>query len=306
MRETIINILSYGAKGKVDKAIEEYEALINKMKSFRGREEKEKKLVKEKIDEVLEIKKKAFLQVRKVQDLIDIIKIQNRELVEFKFKDEKFLLTDIEESISIGEAALNLGKGSVVGAASGASIGAATWGLVGAFGTASTGTAIGSLSGVAATNATLAWFGGGSLATGGLGMAGGTAILGGIVAIPAFIATGIFQHWQANKKIEQIKKEGDTVLDVIDQTKANLLALQGISKRCDELIQGIPQAMEGFNFILQKAEKKLGFNSYIIHFYRKIRKLLGLNPYTKKDIEQIALLGGAAGNVLKLIDSKVI
>ena len=45
---------------------------------------------------------------------------------------------------------------------------------------ASTGTSIASLSGAAATNATLAFFGGGSLAAGGLGMAGGTAVLGGL------------------------------------------------------------------------------------------------------------------------------
>ena len=48
--------------------------------------------------------------------------------------------------------------------------------------TASTGTAISSLGGVAATNATLAWLGGGSLAAGGYGMAGGMMVLGGIVA----------------------------------------------------------------------------------------------------------------------------
>lgn len=51
-----------------------------------------------------------------------------------------------------------------------------------AFGAASTGTAISSLSGAAATNATLAWLGGGSLAAGGGGMAAGTAVLGTITA----------------------------------------------------------------------------------------------------------------------------
>ena len=72
------------------------------------------------------------------------------------------------------------------GLASGAMAGALTafgaYGAAGALATASTGTAIASLSGAAATNATLAFFGGGSLAAGGLGMAGGTAVLGGLVA----------------------------------------------------------------------------------------------------------------------------
>src|SRR5690606_11838633 len=66
--------------------------------------------------------------------------------------------------------------GSAAGAGvAGAAAGFAVYGGVMAFAAASTGTAIPSLAGVAATNATLAAIGGGSLATGGLGIAGGTA-----------------------------------------------------------------------------------------------------------------------------------
>lgn len=62
--------------------------------------------------------------------------------------------------------------------------------------TASTGTAISSLGGVAATNATLAWLGGGSIASGGGGMALGSAVLGGLIAGPALL---IFGHILGNK-----------------------------------------------------------------------------------------------------------
>lgn len=67
--------------------------------------------------------------------------------------------------------------------------------------TASTGTAIGTLSGAAATNATLAWLGGGSLAAGGGGVAMGTAVLGGIVAGPAL---AIFGHVLGSKAEEAL------------------------------------------------------------------------------------------------------
>lgn len=76
-------------------------------------------------------------------------------------------------------------KGATVTAMSGAA----------ALGTASTGTAISSLSGAAAQSATLAWWGGGSLASGGLGMAGGAAALTGIgfaVGAVAFAGTGYY------------------------------------------------------------------------------------------------------------------
>lgn len=61
---------------------------------------------------------------------------------------------------------------------------------------AGTGTAISTLSGAAATNATLAWLGGGALSAGGGGMALGAMVLGGIVAGPAL---AIFGHIVGNK-----------------------------------------------------------------------------------------------------------
>ncbi|MEN4825569.1 hypothetical protein ABEH27_03510 [Pseudomonas sp. P39-UII1] len=84
----------------------------------------------------------------------------------------------------------------------GAAAGFAVYGGVMALGAASTGTAISSLAGVAATNATLAAIGGGSLATGGLGMAGGTAILGAAVAAPVLAIAG----WAYNSHGEEALK----------------------------------------------------------------------------------------------------
>ncbi len=57
---------------------------------------------------------------------------------------------------------------------------AAAWTAVAAFGTASTGAAIGGLSGAAATSATAAWFGGGAVAAGGLGVVAAPFVLSGI------------------------------------------------------------------------------------------------------------------------------
>ena len=74
-----------------------------------------------------------------------------------------------------------VGVGLSMGAAIGSPV--AAWIMVGAFGTASTGTAISSLSGAASTTATLAWFGGGSVASGGLGMAAAPFALGGICTL---------------------------------------------------------------------------------------------------------------------------
>lgn len=73
---------------------------------------------------------------------------------------------------TMGNIASSLLEGGVTGAASGALAAFGAYSAASALATASTGTAISALSGVAASNATLAFFGGGSLAAGGLGMAG--------------------------------------------------------------------------------------------------------------------------------------
>ena len=70
---------------------------------------------------------------------------------------------------------------AIASKAAGAGAAAGFLGLVSTFGTAGTGTAIASLSGVAATNATLAWVGG---LVGG-GMAAGTLLTGGLALVVA-------------------------------------------------------------------------------------------------------------------------
>ena len=83
---------------------------------------------------------------------------------------------------------------------------------IGAYGSAtllasaSTGTAISTLSGAAAKSATLAWFGGGSLASGGLGMAGGTMVLGGIVTGPTLAITGLHLASKGEKALTQARE----------------------------------------------------------------------------------------------------
>lgn len=83
------------------------------------------------------------------------------------------------------------GAASLVGAigAGVAAPAAALWGVA-SFGTAGTGAAITGLHGVAATNATLAWLGGGTVAAGGGGMAAGAAVLGLTATIPVLLVGG--------------------------------------------------------------------------------------------------------------------
>ena len=95
--------------------------------------------------------------------------------------------------------------GGTIAASSGVLISVASYGSATLFATASTGTAISTLSGVAAKSATLAWFGGGSLAAGGMGVAGGTAVLGGIAVAPALAIGSTIYARKARKGLDEAK-----------------------------------------------------------------------------------------------------
>jgi hypothetical protein len=107
-------------------------------------------------------------------------------------------------------AAISAGVGSIAGGA----LAVGAWSLVTLFGSASTGTAIAGLSGVAATNATLAWFGGGALAAGGTGVAGGMTVLGGIVAIPLVYVAAKSAHKKAKNFEDANMKVEDAIVDI--------------------------------------------------------------------------------------------
>lgn len=93
---------------------------------------------------------------------------------------------DIIEMKEITTQAAQIIGGGAAGVGAGALIGWGVYGGVSTFAMSGTGAAIGTLNGIVASNATLAWIGGGSLAAGGFGVVGGTVILGGLIAAPAF------------------------------------------------------------------------------------------------------------------------
>lgn len=151
-----------------------------------------------------------------------IEKIQNRPQFKEYSKDGVTLPKYNKEAlknVSIGAGVLLGGLGgAAVGTAGGFAAAGATASAVMALGTASTGTAIASLSGAAAANATLAALGGGAIAAGGGGIALGTTILGAatlgvglLVGGVIFNVTGSKLSDKADEAWAQMKKAEKTI-----------------------------------------------------------------------------------------------
>ena len=126
--------------------------------------------------------------------IIEFEKLNHVELAESKGLNELHKLVLDQKSFielkKLQSMATSMASGVTSGTLAGALTAFGAYGAASALATASTGTAIASLSGAAATNATLAFFGGGSLAAGGLGISGGMLVLGGLVTGPALAVLG--------------------------------------------------------------------------------------------------------------------
>ena len=174
--------------------------------------------------------------------------ILNRSVTDFVTSFEKIKNIDFQSSIGLeelknlhidqntfhelkelGNFALGVAGGAAAGVAGGALTAVGAYGAAMTFATASTGTAISTLSGAAATNATLAFFGGGSLATGGLGMAGGMYVLGGLVAGPALMVMGMITEAKSKEKLEKAlsnKAQADEIVESLNAASVQCSAIR--------------------------------------------------------------------------------
>jgi len=157
-------------------------------------------------------------------------------------ESEKRILEGMDFSIQqIQEykaAAIGAEKYFMAGAKSAGAAAAGYGGAIGvatSIGAASTGTAISSLSGAAATNAMVAWFGGGAIAAGGGGMAAGVWVLGGITAFPALAIGGFFAAREGEKAMTKAKEHEAKVNKAIAEINTAKEYSQQVKKRITEL-----------------------------------------------------------------------
>ncbi len=177
----------------------------------------------------------------------DVIEqIENRpefgEIIRDDFQLPDLTINDIKE-ISVGAIAVVGGMGGVAaGTFGGFAAAGATTSAVMALGTASTGTAIASLSGAAATNATLAALGGGAIAAGGGGIALGTTVLGVTTAGVGLMVGGIIFHITGStlkKKTEEAKDAVDKETEEVEKVCFYLEELSNVATNYYEAVKAV-------------------------------------------------------------------
>lgn len=263
-----------------------------------------------KIDELGLYSEHLYMVLDALQKLFDIIRnVPHENLVEYKRMKEirhnwKMKADKIEADYKAAE--VKSAGGGIAGVGTGVAVAAlgptAAMGVATTFGVASTGTAISALHGAAATNAALAWLGGGTLATGGGGMAAGSAILtmagpvGWTIAGCAVLGSALM-FWKS--KSEKEKLENTFTLISARDEKSYQLAIVELSERITRIKQEtelLNQAITDIKKFGTDYDQMTEQQQYMLGSYLNlmnsstmllVNPIIGLTPkYNEEDYEQ--------------------
>ena len=221
------------------------------------------------------------------------------------------VLKELKQDVSfVIDSGLGAGGGAMAGALT--AFGAYNGTMM--FAAASTGTAISSLSGVAATNATLAWLGGGSLASGGMGMAGGALALNALAAGPGLLIAGWYMGSKAKTKLNDahgnIAKAKEFAADV-DKAIALTTGIEEVAYKASDIISTLRKHLrrnlkslervieiQGTDYSLYNEEAKITVLKNV-----KIIQVLKVAIDTPILDEEGRLYGSASANLAKITSS---
>lgn len=248
---------------------------INKAKEIGERAERRHKRRMRELNEVRDETNEKFTHLgelkvsifnNQINHILQVMRNSSNKQVKSALKDfhSTFSLTELKEIESMVQTSLELSTNFGSSAITGALAGLGAYGSVPLIATASTGTAISTLSGAAATNATLAWLGGGSLAAGGFGMTGGMIALGGIVAGPALAVGGFMLASKAEEALTQSHEYDAKVDEAIGQLDLVEEGLHGLQKNTNEMQHALKEMVERFEKVRVDSADDKNFHSMMV------------------------------------------
>ncbi len=231
---------------------------------------------------------KSFKKIHNV-DFCNSVGLE--ELSRFRISKEE--LSSMEK---MGTQAANIANGVAGGVAAGALTAIGAYGAATTFGVAGTGTAIGTLSGAASTNATLAFLGGGSVATGGLGIAGGMAVLGSLVTAPALVVMGLVLDAKAEEHLENAMANRAEAEKILEQCETAGSVCNAISERCNLLKNALDRLAQQMTFALQSVNSIINTHKDNIDFLE----------FNDKEQDSLAAACSLAKSIKSFLDTPVL
>lgn len=284
---------------------------LSKLKMAQQKAEAAVKKTNQKIDELGKYTSVLYTSLAQIQSLFDRIRSVPEEnrlkyeklkaiRVNWKQQAEKLELEYKKAEAKVaGQGAAGIGTGVAV-----AALGpTAAMGIATTFGVASTGTTISTLSGAAATNAALAWLGGGTLAAGGGGMAAGSAFLalagpvGWTIAGVSVVASGLmfFKTKSDKERLDNvytliINREIKSYELAIVELSERIIRVNDESKKLNEAITKIETFGTDYTKMTEVQQYELGayVNLMEASTMLLVTPILGLQPkYSEQDFEKL-------------------
>lgn len=284
---------------------------LSKLQMAQQKAEAAAKKTNQKINELGKHTSALYTSLTTIQSLFDRIRNVPEEKmlkyeklkairVNWKQQAEKIELEYKKAEVkTAGQGAAGVGAGVAV-----AALGpTAAMGIATTFGVASTGTAISALSGAAATNAALAWLGGGALAAGGGGMAAGSAFLalagpvGWAIAGVSVAASG-WMFFKTKKDKERLEKVYTLISN--RDIKSYDLAIVELSERITRIVDESGKLNDaivkietfGTDYTQMTEEQQYELGAYVNLMEAStmllVNPILGLQPkYSEQDFDKL-------------------
>lgn len=326
-----------GSSQKALKVVSGMQAIEDRRKSIQTREEADKlkadiektnEDIREDLNETLETFGKYRLEalsatVGKFLHCLEVMK-QKSKVKEYEFLTEiDIQAEEVKEMEAIdmkaSEALRTLAVGGGFAAIGIAGTPVAVTFAVTHLCAASTGAAISSLSGAAASNAVLAWLGGGTIASGGGGIAAGTVVLGTITATAtiglAVVAVGTLASRFYSKKNTEAEAYLADVKIWAEQMQAGWTVIGGIKRKITELYDITDKLKTKSEGLLQRLESIAGEfdtnnNDHVKLFQQcailaKSMSELAQTPILDEDGNLSDQVGLVAGKTEKILNSEL-
>lgn len=290
------DILSFGAHGRVQAKLEEYETVRQEVLHWHAVLEEKIRDANALHERWLHVRHDAVSELIKIRDLVKHIRLRERTFSSSPVAESMSLaLRHVETTLTDSELA-NAALGAASASAS-TLLGAIALGAAG--GSVATGTAAGALVGFGLVPA----LAGASAAP---AVAGGAALIGGIAVLPAAAAMAIFSHVKANKKVAEIER----AIMELSQERAKIagqqVLIQALQLRLEEINRATQKCSGTFALEFQRARRRLFPLGFLSRAWKRLRQILGLGYYGRGDLLVLSSVLQMAELLAGLIDLKVL